>query len=198
MSIINSLSVSLLETLPLVPASIGFYISLRVLRFPDLTVEGSFILGSAITAYGIEQECAPLLFIIISILFGGLAGLLTAFWNIVLKVPEFTSGIITTFILTWMSFGILKELSENNSQINEYLVSNRGLFESLKKIDDSGVFYWGEEHFAILLGVLFVVIGTISITAFFLQTKTGLLMRAYGSEKKAAQIYNTKNHVPDT
>ena len=57
--------------------SLGLYISFKVLNIPDLTVDGSFPLGAAVTATMITHGVNPYLTIPVSFLAGAAAGVCT-------------------------------------------------------------------------------------------------------------------------
>lgn len=58
-------------------ATLGFYVSLRVLRFPDLTVEASFIAGTVGAAMAITSQESLILGLLVGIALGGTAGAVT-------------------------------------------------------------------------------------------------------------------------
>ena len=62
--------------------ALGVYLSFRVLDFPDLTVDGSFPLGAAITATLLTLNCDPWLAIAGAMIGGFIAGLMTAWLNV--------------------------------------------------------------------------------------------------------------------
>lgn len=192
MDIINGLAASLLETLPLVPAAIGFYIALRALKFPDLTVEGSFVLGAVISGYFIHENLNPWIAIICAIVSGAFAGVITAFWNLVLKIPAFTSGIITTFSLTWVNYLVLKKISNTGAQTTTEILDNKGIFQGAKDIDIKNLSFFGEINSMQILMISVIVFTVVCFVGVFLKSKKGLLLRAYGSERKAGNLYNKK------
>ena len=57
--------------------TLGIYITYKILDFPDLTVDGSFPLGAAVTAALITRGVNPYLTIPIAFLVGVLAGICT-------------------------------------------------------------------------------------------------------------------------
>src|SRR3990167_2343901 len=59
---------------------LGVFFTFRVLDFPDLTVDGSFPLGAAVSAVLVHGGWNPGLALLISILAGIIAGLCTAWW----------------------------------------------------------------------------------------------------------------------
>lgn len=71
--------------------AIGIYVTIRILNVSDLTVEGSFPLGAAISASLIIKGVAPWLSIVIAIIggmgAGFISGYLTTKWKIHLFYP---------------------------------------------------------------------------------------------------------------
>ena len=74
--------------------ALGVYITYKILDFPDLTVDGSFPMGAAITALLISKDFNPLLTLPISFAAGALVGALTGLIHVKLKVRDLLSGII--------------------------------------------------------------------------------------------------------
>ena len=57
--------------------ALGVYITYKILDFPDLTVDGSFPLGAAVTAALLTKGISPFLTLAASFLAGALAGVCT-------------------------------------------------------------------------------------------------------------------------
>ena len=74
--------------------ALGIYITYTILDFPDLSVDGTFPLGGAITAALITRGVNPLLTLLISFLFGALAGIITGVIHVKLRVRNLLSGMI--------------------------------------------------------------------------------------------------------
>jgi len=74
--------------------ALGVYITYRILDFPDLTVDGSFPLGGAITASLLLAGWHPLLVMPLCFLAGCVAGMVTGFIHVKLKVRNLIAGII--------------------------------------------------------------------------------------------------------
>lgn len=66
--------------------ALGVYLTYKVLDFADLSVEGTFPLGAAITAFLLTQDVTPLLAVLISFLGGMLAGAVTGIYMLSLKL----------------------------------------------------------------------------------------------------------------
>ena len=74
--------------------ALGVYITYKILDFPDLTVDGSFPLGAAVTAALITRGMNPYLTLPVSFLAGVLAGVCTGLIHVKCKVRDLLSGII--------------------------------------------------------------------------------------------------------
>ena len=76
--------------------ALGIYITYKILDFPDLTVDGSFPLGAAITAALLTRGMNPYITLILSFLAGAVAGICTGLIHVKCKVRDLLSGIIIT------------------------------------------------------------------------------------------------------
>lgn len=74
--------------------ALGVYITYKILDFPDLTVDGSFPMGAAITAVMITKGIPAALTLPACFLAGVFAGVLTGLIHVKLKVRDLLSGII--------------------------------------------------------------------------------------------------------
>ena len=163
--------------------SIALFISYRLLDIADLTTDGSFVLGMAISV-----SCAyvghPILGILLGMLAGGAAGYITAFLQTRMGVPSIISGIITStglytfnlFIMGW------------SSQIS--LLKQTTVFTILKKTNIGGS--WYASIFVIVLLVLCMI-----LLRLFLLTRLGLSLRATGDNRAmvTASSVNVKNMI---
>ena len=86
--------------------SYGIYITYKILDFPDLTVDGSFPLGAAITAVLLVKGINPYFTLIAAMLVGAIAGFVTGFIHVKLKVRDLLAGIITMTALTSINLQI--------------------------------------------------------------------------------------------
>jgi len=75
--------------------TIGVYITFRLLEMPDLSVEGSIILGAATVARLIAMDINPFVATLVAMLTGSVAGLVTGILHTKLKIPAILSGILT-------------------------------------------------------------------------------------------------------
>lgn len=74
--------------------SLGMLISFRMIRFTDITVDGSITLGASVTALMIVQGWSPWLAAVMAFLAGGAAGMITGVLHTRFKIQEILSGIL--------------------------------------------------------------------------------------------------------
>lgn len=153
--------------------ALGIYITYKILDFPDLTVDGSFPLGAAVTAICIKNGMNPYVTIPIAFLAGAIAGVCTGLIHVKCKVRDLLSGVIMMTALYTINMLIA---GTNNLPIfsNETIFKNAWL---------QGIF--GEtipSYVKILTIVIIVVIAKILLD-FFLKTKAGYLLRAVGDNE---------------
>jgi len=76
--------------------ALGVYLTLRVLNFADITVDGSFALGGGMAAVLITNNINPAVALIAAVLSGALAGCVTALIHTRLGVNDLFAGILTS------------------------------------------------------------------------------------------------------
>ena len=86
---------------------IGVYLSFRVLDFPDLTVDGSFVLGGAVVITLVVEGVNPWLATLIAMFAGSIAGLMTAWLNVRWKILHLLAGILTMICLYSVNLRIM-------------------------------------------------------------------------------------------
>ncbi|HPX48281.1 MAG TPA: ABC transporter permease, partial [Treponemataceae bacterium] len=75
--------------------ALGVFITFRVLDFADMTVDGSFPLGSAVMSVLLIAGINPFIAILVAFLAGAAAGAITAVIHSKLKIPGLLAGILT-------------------------------------------------------------------------------------------------------
>jgi putative ABC transport system permease protein len=106
-SLVNLFEIAVLVGLLYSFFTIGLSISFRVLNYPDLTLEGSVILGGAVSFNVLKAGYDPFTALLAGLLFGSLAGMFTAVQYLYFKVSKLLSGIITTAILYSINIRLL-------------------------------------------------------------------------------------------
>ena len=79
--------------------AIGIYLTFRVIDFPDLTCDGSFVLGAASSSILIKTGFNPWLALLVAFFAGSIAGLFTGILNTRYKITDLLSGILVAFML---------------------------------------------------------------------------------------------------
>ncbi|MGC8751859.1 ABC transporter permease [Hydrotalea sp.] len=74
--------------------SMGVFISMRIFNIPDITTDGSYTLGAAVTAVLLVQHWPVFVVVLISMFAGSLAGICTAFIHTKLKIDALLAGIL--------------------------------------------------------------------------------------------------------
>jgi len=148
--------------------ALGAFLSFRVLDFPDLTVEGSFPLGAAVTAVLIiNYDWNPWTATAAGACAGFLAGLITAFLNVRFNILHILAGILVSIALYSINLRIM-------SGPNKPLLGAQTVFTL---VQGSGLPSYIIDP--ILLGCL-VVLLTLALDL-FLATGIGTAMRAAGA-----------------
>lgn len=156
--------------------ALGVYISLKILDFPDLTVDGSFPLGMAVTTFCILHGVNPYLCLLISFAAGALAGAATGFFNVKLKIKDLLSGIITMTALYSINYTIV-------GKPNEFLAMDTATVFSVIPKADAGVggFLYNYRYLIVSLVVAVVAKKLLDV---YLETKSGFLLRSAGDNER--------------
>lgn len=113
--------------------AIGVYITFRVLEVSDLSVDGSFSTGGAVTVMLILAGYHPLVALLVATCAGMLCGLVTGLLHTKLKIPAILAGILTQFGLYSINLHIMK-MSANvacNPDRNKVLLTLRNIPNAL-------------------------------------------------------------------
>lgn len=153
--------------------ALGVFISFRLLRFPDLTVDGSFPLGGAVCAVMIAAGINPWLATLGATAAGAVAGLITGWLNVRLKIMDLLASILMMIALYSVNLRIMG--GPNVPLINDPTIFNMLQPES---IDDY--------IFRPLLLLVIVVAAKLALDWFF-ATERGLAIRATGSNARMAR-----------
>ncbi|HHU07949.1 MAG TPA: ABC transporter permease [Clostridiaceae bacterium] len=150
--------------------SYGILITYRVLDFPDLTVDGSFPLGAAVTAVMLSQGINPYVTLPVALLVGGIAGLITGLIHVKLGVRDLLAGIITMTAL----FSINLQIAGSNLIVDR---STDTIFSAPPTMAVLGNMSLSMRK--LIVSLLIAVIFKLLLDLYF-NTKSGLLLRAVG------------------
>jgi len=151
----------------------GVFLSFRILDFPDLTVDGSFPLGAAVSAILIVNGMNPWLATMAAVLAGCIAGVITAWMNVRLQILNLLASILTMIALYSINLRIM-------GKPNIALLGENTILTPLELID---LPYYVTTPLAFFVIVIIVLIGLV----YFLKSETGLAMRATGANARMAR-----------
>ncbi|HEY0523742.1 MAG TPA: ABC transporter permease [Stellaceae bacterium] len=154
-------------------ASLGVWITFRVLDFPDLTVDGSFATGGAVAATLIAGGLDPFAATVVAVAAGVLAGIVTAWMNTRFGILHLLAGILTMIALYSVNLRIM-------GRPNVPLLGDSTVFTPLDNIGLPTV--WLEPA---ALAVLTVIV-TAALDRYLL-SETGLALRAAGANPRMAR-----------
>lgn len=149
--------------------ALALFLSYRVLDIADLTTDGSFVLGAAVSVT-VTAAGHPILAVLAALISGACAGFVTAFLQTRMGVPSILAGIVTNtglYTVNLMAMGW---------SANASLLRQDTLFTLLK---DTGI---GGEWYKILLSGGIVLVICLFLIG-FLKTRLGLSIRATGDNK---------------
>ena len=89
--------------------ALGVYITFKILKFADLTVDGSFPLGAAVAASLIVSGQNPFFATVAAFAAGGVAGLFTGLLNTKAKISDLLAGILTMTSLYSINLRIMED-----------------------------------------------------------------------------------------
>lgn len=109
--------------------ALGVFISFRLLDVADLTVDGSFTLGGAVSVMLILGGCPAWLAVLAAMLAGVLAGLCTGLLHVKLGIPVILAGILTQFSLYSINLRIMGMAANKAISVDKFqlLLSSRGI-----------------------------------------------------------------------
>ncbi|MFQ5545965.1 MAG: ABC transporter permease [Acidiferrobacterales bacterium] len=153
--------------------ALGVFLSFRILNFPDLTVDGSLPLGAAVAATLIVIGWNPYLATLVAMTAGAMAGLVTAWLNVRLRILHLLASILTMIALYSVNLRIM-------GKPNQPLLGEVTVFTPVENL--------GLPYYLASL-VVFLVVGVIAklLIDFFLKTEIGLAMRATGANPRMAR-----------
>ena len=95
------------QSLILAIMAIGVYITFKILDFPDMTADGSYTMGAAISAAALVRGLNPIVGVLLAVVGGALAGMVTGLLHIKVKISNLLSGILTMGMLYSINLRIM-------------------------------------------------------------------------------------------
>ncbi len=161
---------TLLQGLIYALIAFGVYITYTILDFPDLSVDGSFPLGAAVTAVLLVRGTDPYLTLLAAIGVGALAGLATGMIHVKLHVRNLLAGIITQTAL----FSINLQIAGSNLTVERSINTIFTAPPTMSLLGGLNLMY---RKLVVSLVVILVIKLLLDL---YFRTKSGLLLRAVG------------------
>ncbi|MCB0607416.1 MAG: ABC transporter permease [Lewinellaceae bacterium] len=157
---------------------LGIYITMKIFRIPDITTDGSYTMGAAVTAVLLTQGWSLPAVIGITVAAGALAGVLTGLVHTRLKIDALLAGILVMTGLYSVNLTIL-------GRSNVPLLDTSSVFSALS-VFDKAIYneVWVSLLFLILLG---------GLLSYMLRTDFGLAMRATGNSESMTRALGINN-----
>lgn len=113
--------------------ALGVLITFRLLDVADLTVDGSFTLGAAVTVMLIIAGWPAWLAMLVAVIAGILAGLCTGLLHVKLGIPVILAGILTQFSLYSINLRIMGMAANKALSVDKYnlILSSRNITSSI-------------------------------------------------------------------
>ncbi|MRR17968.1 MAG: ABC transporter permease, partial [Deltaproteobacteria bacterium] len=154
--------------------AMGVFITFRIHDFPDITVDGSFVTGAAVTAVLIVAGVNPWLALAVSFFAASAAGAVTALIHTRFQIAGLLAGIL---VMTGLYSVNLRIMGRSNIP----LLNEPGLIASLKALNP-GLPY--EVWLCLIFGSALLVFWL--LISLFFRTDFGIAMRATGDNPSMA------------
>ena len=161
--------------------TLGVYLTFRILDIADLTVEGTFPLGAAVTVVLINTGMSPALAMLCAVLAGAAAGFVTGFLHTIFKIPAILSGILTMIALYSVNIRIMSDkatVALEQPSIKTWMLS---------LLPEGTV----SNTVSIILGTVFCLL-IVALLYYFFGTEIGCAVRATGSNQHMARSLGVK------
>ncbi len=191
MTIMNLLISALSQGMIYVPMALGVFIAFRVLNMPDLTIDGSFVVGMCVCAV-VTIAGHPVPALLCGALAGALAGLCTGVLQTRLRINPILSGILTMTGLYTVNFVVLG--GQSNLYLQKTAVNSAGaetqvacdtLYKSFRAflVSLTGNRRLDANLSAVILTGAIVAVLLVILSVFF-RMRTGMAIRATGDNEE--------------
>jgi len=177
---LTSLYGSLAQGLLYAPIVIGVFMSLRIMKRPDLTIEGTFAFGAVITMTMLYSGAHFMTALLVSLIGGGIAGLATALIHTKLRIDGIISGLLVTMALFSINLFVMGG-STISAPLDTFVFAPvRGL------LVEAGVAPFNALLFSYIIVGAITLIVVIAFLYFLYSTLLGLSIRATGDNERMA------------
>ncbi len=163
--------------------ALGVYITFRILNFADLTVDGSFATGGAVTAVMLMNGASIWVTMPVAFFAGVIAGLVTGLLHTVLGIPDILSGILSQIALYPINLHIMNKFSNVPIKVDNYgLVFT---FDS-ENLNIAGLLITSRDVYMAIIVAAVIAIIIMAVMYWYFGTEQGSAIRATGANPKMA------------
>jgi putative ABC transport system permease protein len=163
--------------------ALGVYISFRIFKMPDITADGSFALGAAVSAILIVRGCDPVTATVAAFLSGSLAGMVTGILHTRFKINSLLSGILVMTALYSINLHVMSRSNVPLLYETTLMTLSEKLWNTLAGGESVIAFFgWqiSSNDLAVLMFMLLLIILICIVLHRFFRTNIGTAMRATG------------------
>ena len=153
--------------------AIAVYITFKILDFPDMSVDGTFPMGAAISATLLVQGTNPWISIIAAAIGGGIAGAVTGILHVKLKIDNLMAGILVMIGLYSVNLRIMGKANVPLFNVNNAFKSNVPAI--------------------VIIGVILLIVKI--LLDLYLKTKSGFLLIAVGDNEQVVSSLGVNKDI---
>jgi len=142
---------------------LGIFLTLKIFKIPDITTDGTYTLGGAVTAVMLTNGMSPLLTLVVVIFCGAAGGIATGWIHTRLKINALLAGILVMTALYSVNLAIMGR-------------------PNIPLIDDKG--FSNQNIYLVVVVLVFIAV---FFVIWLLKTDFGIAMRSTGSNPVMAQ-----------
>lgn len=169
---------ALVQGLCLSAMGLGIFITMKIFRIPDITTDGTYTLGAAVTAVALTQGWSLPATLMVTVLAGAIAGVLTGLVHTQFRIDALLAGILVMTGLFSINLTIL-------GRSNIPLIEVETIFSSL-------AIFRKAIYNELWVGLLFLLLLS-GMIAYLLRTDFGIAMRATGSSQSMTRALGINN-----
>jgi putative ABC transport system permease protein len=192
--VIGALTIGLILSL----LSMGVWIGFRVLRYCDITVDGSITLGASVAAVLLVRGWSPWTATLAAAVAGGLAGLVTGVLHTRFRIQELLAGILVMTALYSVNLRVMGRSNVPLLNVDNLATPAVKLFtRGDKNVENVQVLGWAVpvQDAAMLVTVLLITAVVALVIRWFLLTHVGTAMRATGENPQMVRAQGVNNQL---
>ena len=153
--------------------TMGVFLTYRILDMPDMSAEGSIVMGAAIAAKLITSGVNPIVATAVAVVGGMVAGIVTGLLNTKLKIPSLLAGILTMIALYSINIRIM-------GKANITLLKSETVFTMVETVGIKG-------NIGVIVVALIINAAIAAALYWFFGTELGCAVRATGDNERMAR-----------